>query len=407
MMLSLAFLLFHSALHSAHGQEATSLRGNVVKETPASTMAGGVYVDSFRLLRAEEQVDTRIIGGSEAIEDRFSYAAYLPDPGCTGSLIARDVVLTAAHCTPRGVPTVILGKHNVVFDGDGEEIAVRELVPHPDYGVDTPEDNDFMLVFLENASAANEIITVKLNSNPLFPSVGQDVTVMGWGDTNIDLSTQEFSEVLMNVEVNIISNEECEASEGTIGQATYTYNGQITENMMCAKASGKDSCQGDSGGPVIIRGEDGNSDLQVGVVSWGLGCAFDSFPGVYAQVSRAYDWIQSEVCEKSGYASEAGFDCGSIPTNPPIASPTNPPVVVASPFPTNPPVFSPTNPPVFSPTYPTCTDTIEWVDSDGYGCDWYATYDSPGCPFYGTWDSTGMGAGIAKDNCCFCMTEYY
>jgi hypothetical protein len=158
--------------------------------------------------------------------------------------------------------------------------------------------------------------------------------------------------------------------------------------MMCARANGKDSCQSDSGGPLIIKGDDANSDLQVGVVSWGLGCASDSFPGVYARVSRGYEWIQREVCNKSKYASEAGFDCGPFPTNPPISSPTNPPVVVATPYPD-----------------PSCTDTVEWVDSDGYGCDWYVANDYPGCPGYGTWDSTGMGS-MAKDNCCFCMTEF-
>ncbi|KAL3827305.1 hypothetical protein ACHAXA_005051 [Cyclostephanos tholiformis] len=132
--------------------------------------------------------------------------------------------------------------------------------------------------------------------------------------------TNTGTDVLMNVDVGYISNMECEATEGPRGM----YNGQIMEDMMCAMAAGKDSCQGDSGGPLVIREDDADSDVQVGVISRGISCALDPFPGVFARVSHAYEWIQSEVCRGSEYASKTGFDCSSIPTNPPVSSPTNP-----------------------------------------------------------------------------------
>jgi trypsin len=301
---------------------------------------------------------TRIIGGSEAVEDRHSYAVMMRGADgstCGGSLIARDVVLTAAHCM-RATDYAVLGEHDieVLNDGDGEVFAVREVILHPDFSQMLMSiDNDFMLVFLEGASAADDVITVKLNSDPSLPSVGQSVTVMGWGDTDIsddfDKETQhdvETSTVLMNVDVSIISNEECDASEGYIDGTYATYSGRITENMLCATSDGSDSCQGDSGGPMVIKGVDGATDVQVGVVSWAYGCAIDQFPGVYAHVSQAYDWIQSEICKGSLYASEAGFDCSSILTNPPISMPTNPPIIP----PTFPPIIPPTNSPTSSPT---------------------------------------------------------
>ena len=41
---------------------------------------------------------------------------------------------------------------------------------------------------------------------------------------------------------------------------------------------------------------------------------------MYVRVSRAYDWIEREVCKGSEYAVEAGFDCGG--NKPPIGPPT-------------------------------------------------------------------------------------
>lgn len=69
------------------------------------------------------------------------------------------------------------------------------------------------------------------------------------------------------------------------------YDGRITDFMICAADTNKDSCQGDSGGPLF----DMKSQKLVGVVSWGYGCADPQYPGVYSNIAKQLDWIRENA----------------------------------------------------------------------------------------------------------------
>jgi len=107
------------------------------------------------------------------------------------------------------------------------------------------------------------------------------------------------------------SDSECDDSEGVIDGDRDNYHGQITSSMLCAEhPKRKDACQGDSGGPLVKKSGSGSGEEfeLVGVVSWGVGCAHDDFPGVYARVSAEYRWIKEEVCKRSSHPP-ASFGC--------------------------------------------------------------------------------------------------
>jgi len=253
----------------------------------------------------------KIIGGEEATEDRYSYTVSLNDDWghfCGGSMIAPDVVLSAAHCQG-GQYQITVGRHGLT-DEDGESIDVMTEIPHPYYD-DVTTDNDFMLLFLKD-SVTVDVKMVQVNSDANVPELEGAVTVVGWGDTDITDEGVEMPIYLQEVEVNAVSNEECNAADGPYG--TYEESGGITDNMLCAReeGGGEDSCQGDSGGPLVIKGADPNGadDIQVGVVSWGYGCAMAEYPGVYARLSSQYDWVRTTVCLNS--KSDHGFNCDDV-----------------------------------------------------------------------------------------------
>mmetsp|Transcript_1335 Transcript_1335/g.3169 ORF Transcript_1335/g.3169 Transcript_1335/m.3169 type:complete len:635 (+) Transcript_1335:142-2046(+) len=264
--------------------------------------------------------DLRIIGGQESTKGRFSYAVSLEDRVghfCGGSLIGPDVVLTAAHCVGGGSSSfsVVVGRHDLnpgwsgwFSTSEGQSLATKDVIKHPDYST-TTTNNDFAIIVLSSATT-EDVEFVNLNPSSSTPQSGDSVTVMGWGDTNPS-DAVVASDKLRDVEVKVMANSDCEKSSGWVGGFYDSYAGDISAQMLCARDPNEDSCQGDSGGPLVIKGShpEGRDDIQVGVVSWGVGCASSSFPGVYARVSSAYEWIRSTVCENSSAPPES-FNCG-------------------------------------------------------------------------------------------------
>ena len=69
----------------------------------------------------------------------------------------------------------------------------------------------------------------------------------------------------------------------------------IDKRSICAGPSdGKDSCYGDSGGPLVATDEESHY-VQIGVVSWGLGCGRADFEGVYTRVSAFEPWLRAKT----------------------------------------------------------------------------------------------------------------
>lgn len=88
--------------------------------------------------------------------------------------------------------------------------------------------------------------------------------------------------VLQKVTVPVWSNAQCRSKYGPHAP------GGILESMICAGQDSRDSCNGDSGGPLMVN--EGHW-VQIGVVSWGIGCGKGQYPGVYTRVTSFLPWI--------------------------------------------------------------------------------------------------------------------
>ena len=279
----------------------------------------------------------KIINGQQSAKGEFPYYVLLGvggNAGCGGSLIAPRVVLTAAHCEPA---TSNLGKQVTVGAYDrynlnnspaqnAEKIRVSKVQAHPQY---SDVDYDFALLLLDTAYIMDSEKYLVINDNPNYPAAGANLDVLGLGVTKAD--TDNVATKLRDVQVPAMTNNKCKKS----------YGNEIKEYMLCAgfDEGGKDSCQGDSGGPLVQI--EGNKHTQVGVVSFGAGCAEANSPGVYARVSSEIDWMKQVICDE--WNVEASMCGPSTPTTPP------PPVTAPVTAPTKAPQSAPTKAPQSAP----------------------------------------------------------
>ena len=230
--------------------------------------------------------EPRIIGGEPADFGEYPFMVALlfePTAGndfqkqyCGGSLIDAHWVLTAAHCadfldSPSEVAVAVDRTH--LNSTEGQRIAVREIVVHPDWdpSVISP---DVALLRLSRPVTGVEPIQLAGPGDDGFEAAGTLLTVIGWGNTSTT-GQASFPDELREVVVPVVDDTTCDtANKGFV----------IPETMLCAGDKGLDSCQGDSGGPLFATTSSG-TEIQMGIVSWGFGCAKNHFPGVYGEVN--------------------------------------------------------------------------------------------------------------------------
>ncbi|HNS97622.1 MAG TPA: trypsin-like serine protease [Polyangiaceae bacterium] len=227
------------------------------------------------------------------------------ESGCTGTLVAPTVVITAAHCledwwgTPLSINEIriVYGYTNPQTAPSSELRTLASLHPHPNYAPNASTDsdglgktNDIGVVVL-NEPIANGVTTPILPEN-MVDSVlvpGSQVHVVGYGINNINTW-----------------------ASGILYKAITPYIRHISWEMLAGSPGNPDSCNGDSGGPAYM--EVGGALYLVGVTSraWKKSQKMCGDGGIYTIASAHLTWLEGVVGNLDAGVSDITLDVSHL-----------------------------------------------------------------------------------------------
>jgi len=238
---------------------------------------------------------TRIVGGSEARLHEYPWQAallYERKLFCGGSLINDRIVLTAAHCLSSmlygahmSAVRVMLGDHDLRTRNETESklFRVKRLYWNMHFSGKTITNDVALLELHEPVEFSYSIRPARLPFSDERQFESSNVTVSGWG--RFDAVDRSTSPVLRDATAAVVPVRRC----------SQMYGGAISPtHHLCYEAGGEGmSCSGDSGGPVSVCS--GPACTQIGVVSFGVGCANRVHPKVNARVSSYLPWLDMNL----------------------------------------------------------------------------------------------------------------
>ncbi|WP_329106113.1 serine protease [Micromonospora sp. NBC_01699] len=225
-----------------------------------------------------------VVGGTRAAQGEFPFMVRL-SMGCGGALYSPRLVLTAAHCVgATGNNTSITATLGNVDLQASSRITVRSNYVYRAPGYNGT-GKDWALIRL--ATPVTTLATLPIATSTAYDS--GTFTIAGWGAAREGGPQQRY---LLKATVPFVADSTCDSQYG---------GDVVVAEEICAgfAAGGTDTCQGDSGGPMFRRGAN-NAWVQVGIVSWGNGCARPNYPGVYTQVSYFSSAIASAAASLGG-----------------------------------------------------------------------------------------------------------
>jgi endonuclease G len=238
-------------------------------------------VVAFPTVALAGPTEAPVIGGSSAAAGKWPDAAavmWSGEQGCTGTLVAPNVVITAGHCVLDGAPNgVLVGASALSRASEGETFKVMKWYEYPS----SQRSVDVGILMLDHDSrfAPRPIATgwarVDIKN-------GAAVEFVGFGTT--DKMGSVPTDNLMEAQ-STITDFNCTTSSGCNAMAR-------PDGELGAGGMGIDTCPGDSGGPMYLLTDYGA--FLAGVTSRSYNNAqYDcSEGGIYGRPDKIFDWIQ-------------------------------------------------------------------------------------------------------------------
>ena len=249
-----------------------------------------------------------IVGGTDAQPGEFPSIANLVIDGafqCTGTLVAPDKVVTAAHCdsiVPGGIvnlpvgaaaPAIQITVGGIQGDQSDGFFTVGKLAwVNPGWAGVLTSGYDVGVVELLQPVPADQGQPVKIAGpgEEATWAPGTMATIAGFGATEWE---GDLPDTLQKAQVPIVAD--------STSAAAYPDSFENQTQIGAGYAQGgTDTCQGDSGGPLYVPISGGGYRL-AGDTSYGFECARAGYPGIYGRLgdTTMRSWLETVLPPES------------------------------------------------------------------------------------------------------------
>jgi secreted trypsin-like serine protease len=269
---------------------------------PRALCALALSVTAFSALTGSASA---YVGGHDALKDK-PFVAGIRQPGstkffCTGTLIDKSWVLTAAHCLDGKTASdvqVVIGDTNLNDATDPAETRSSDsLSLNPKWGGDAGDKNDVALIHLATTST---IAPARLGVTPaLTAGMKRCVQLVNSAQPNMRFLMEQTcpsgrGKALGWGRTTTSGN----STSSTLREVTPTIFGGPRGTFWRVKSG---ACPGDSGGPLLVLTADG-SPRQIGVASHA------THGGGY------FDWLVGDRCSSKSYDYYSDVSAGALRT---------------------------------------------------------------------------------------------
>jgi len=233
------------------------------------------------IVKSDDPVSKSVVG--IYLSDASTGAGELPEQLCTGTLIDKDTVLTAAHCLEDDVAVnakdfvIAFGTRVIKTKADLAQVVLRrglKKMVHPQWNnvpISNPKTPMYDVGVLQIEQPAPEGYVPSAYA-PAKQTLAKGTVLTAYGYGLIDGNYQTDTEVLRFAKMKVTN-----------------WNFSKTHFLVQDVAS---TCNGDSGGPAFTIDSNGQSTV-VGITSFGpQSCDAGSY---FTRVSDQSDWIKQTV----------------------------------------------------------------------------------------------------------------